>query len=90
MEDFLGWVAYYRLEPWGEERADLRAGIVAAAMRNSMRGRGTRSFRASDFMPRFGNSRAQSDQEVAARLLAYVKAAKAVAQLKKKQRGIQE
>ena len=23
------WMAYYRLEPWGEERADIRAAIVA-------------------------------------------------------------
>lgn len=23
------WMAYYKLEPWGEERADIRAAIVA-------------------------------------------------------------
>lgn len=23
------WMAYYRLEPWGEERADIRAAIIA-------------------------------------------------------------
>ena len=23
------WMAYYRIEPWGEERADIRAAIVA-------------------------------------------------------------
>ncbi len=30
------WLAYYQLEPFGEERDDLRAGIVAAAVTNGI------------------------------------------------------
>ena len=28
------WMVYYELEPFGEERADLRAGIVASTVAN--------------------------------------------------------
>jgi len=48
------WQAFAALEPFGEERADLRAGIVAATVANCMaRGKGRRSFKPRDFMPRF-------------------------------------
>ena len=41
-------------EPYGEERADLRAGIVASTIANVNRGKGVRAFKPSDFMPQFG------------------------------------
>lgn len=28
------WIAYYQLHPWGEEREDLRAGMIAAPLLN--------------------------------------------------------
>lgn len=28
------WIAYYTLEPFGEERADLRAGVLASLLAN--------------------------------------------------------
>jgi hypothetical protein len=30
--EFCEWCLYYQIEPWGEERADLRAGIVASTI----------------------------------------------------------
>jgi hypothetical protein len=33
-EDFKWWMAYYAIEPWGETRDDLRAGVVASAVYN--------------------------------------------------------
>jgi len=36
----LEWIAYYELEPWGEDRADVRAAIVASTVYNVARGRG--------------------------------------------------
>lgn len=43
------WAAYYRLEPWGEDRADARTAIVAAVVHNvSHRRGGARPVR--DFM----------------------------------------
>jgi hypothetical protein len=48
------WIAYYNLEPWGEERADWRAGMVAATIANAHRDPKKHApFRPADFMPRF-------------------------------------
>ena len=47
------WMQYYELEPFGEERADLRAAIVATTIANSNRRKGKRAFKPADFMPRF-------------------------------------
>jgi hypothetical protein len=46
------WAAYFDVEPWGEERADLRAGIIASTVANVNRGR-RKPFKPSDFMPEF-------------------------------------
>ena len=32
--EFQEWCLYYQIEPWGEDRADLRAGIVASTLHN--------------------------------------------------------
>ena len=53
------WIAYFRIDPFGEERADLRAGIIASTVANAFRSRG-RSARPADFMPRFEPKRKQS------------------------------
>lgn len=49
------WIAYFNLEPFGEERADLRAGIVASTIYNVNRGKG-RAMHPIDFMPKFDDS----------------------------------
>lgn len=51
--EFQRWVEFYAIEPWGEERADLRAGIVAAVIANCHRGKNTTPYSARDFMPDF-------------------------------------
>ena len=48
------WIAFWQREPWGDERADLRSGIVAAAATNVWAGRG-RQATPRDFMPRCGD-----------------------------------
>ena len=45
------WMAYYEAEPWGEDRADLRAGIIASTLANIHRGRDGHVFTPVDFMP---------------------------------------
>jgi hypothetical protein len=47
------WMAFYRLEPYGEERADLRAGIIASTIANANRGKNQKVFKPSDFIARF-------------------------------------
>lgn len=53
-QEFKEWIAFYGLEPFGESRADLRSGIIAATFANANRAKGQRPFTAKDFMPRFG------------------------------------
>lgn len=49
------WIAYAQLEPFGEARADLRAGIVASTMANTARDPKKRKkpFEPEEFMPQF-------------------------------------
>ena len=55
--EFAEWIAYNRLEPFGERRADLRTGIVASVIANVNRDKKKRSkpFKAEEFMPEFGS-----------------------------------
>lgn len=59
------WMAYYELEPFGEERADLRAGIIASTVANVNRAKG-KAYQPQDFMPKFGRRGARSWQELMA------------------------
>lgn len=51
------WMAYAELEPFGEERADLRMAIGTASLSNTlfqlMTGKREAPFKVEDFMPRF-------------------------------------
>jgi len=51
------WMVYYQLEPFGEERADLRAGIIGSTIANVNRGKGGKVFTPQDFMPKFARPR---------------------------------
>lgn len=53
---FNEWADYSELEPFGEERADLRAAIGSCVMANAWRGKGGREFKPQDFMPQFGKT----------------------------------
>ena len=50
---FAQWMAYASIEPFGEERADVRAGIIASVIANVNRDRKKRPepFAPQDFMP---------------------------------------
>ena len=50
---FTEWQAYYEIDPWGEERADLRAGIIASTIANVHRDPKKKAFTFGDFMPDF-------------------------------------
>ena len=45
------WMAFYRLEPFGDERADVRAGMVCAVVHNVNRGKRGKAAKPTDFMP---------------------------------------
>lgn len=42
---------YYRMAPWGEERADIRNAMQMAQTANMHRSKDTKAFEVSDFMP---------------------------------------
>ena len=47
--EFAEWRAYYRLEPWGEDRGDLRTAILAWLLAPTLL-RGPRQWRVKDFL----------------------------------------
>lgn len=47
------WMVYYELEPFGEERDDLRMGIISSTIANVNRGKGGKVYKPEDFMPKF-------------------------------------
>lgn len=49
-QELTEWMAFDAVEPFGEQRDDLRAGIVASTMANCHRSRGP-AFKPQDFMP---------------------------------------
>ena len=51
--EFAEWCAFYMLDPWGGERGDLQAGIIASTIAQVNAAKGKR-FKPSDFMPKFG------------------------------------
>jgi hypothetical protein len=54
---------FYTIDPFGDQRADLRAGIVAATMSNRWRGKNENPQQPSDFMP-FKEQREQTPEEI--------------------------
>lgn len=44
------WQAYHNLEPWGEQKADARTGIIASTIANVNRGKNTKAFSYEDFI----------------------------------------
>jgi hypothetical protein len=49
--EFREWCAVYKMDPWGEERADLRNGIVCSVLANVWSGKNARKATPQDFMP---------------------------------------
>jgi hypothetical protein len=50
--EFQDWKSVYEADPWSEERADLRAGIIASTVANCLTDKS--SWMPSDFMPEYG------------------------------------
>jgi hypothetical protein len=67
-------MAFYSLEPWGEQRGDLRTGILASVVANMFRKKGRRALQPRDFMPKFDKPRKMSPDEVSNKLKSIVAA----------------
>jgi hypothetical protein len=58
------WMAFYQVEPFGEERADLRSAIIACVTANAWRGKNQKPFEVSDFLPKFDPPKQQTLEEM--------------------------
>ena len=57
-------MAYYSLEPWGPERADLNAGIIASTIANVNRNpKKSAPLTAAQFMPKYGAPEPEPEDE---------------------------
>ena len=64
--ELVEWEIYSQHEPFGEERADLRAGIIAAVIANTNRGKDQKAFSPTDFMP-YNKSENAADPDIEAK-----------------------
>lgn len=65
-EEFGLWCAFHALEPWGEARADLRAGIIAATVANyagKSRRANAPAAKPADFLPPANGHDETAEQE---------------------------
>jgi len=65
--EFSEWQAYNTLEPFGEDRADLRMGILAATTVNMLKGKG-KPAKVTDFIPQFGRDRVDPEKVLRTKL----------------------
>jgi hypothetical protein len=52
-EEFMTWIAYSLMEPFGDSRADWRAALMMAQTANMNRPKGRSPYKASDFLLQF-------------------------------------
>lgn len=70
--EFAEWMAFDRIEPFGDRRADLRSATVAATIANCHRGRSSSRIYPRDFMPDFDRE-PQTDADMEAALFHYAR-----------------
>lgn len=74
--DFTGYMAFMSINPHGQERADWRSAMLATVFANCHAKKG-KSFKISDFMPKWGQTRKrQKPQDMLAVLSLVTKAKK--------------
>lgn len=68
------WMAYYQIEPFGPERDDLNAGIIASTIANVNRGKKRKPYRPDDFVPRYDRAWQRQREPAWERMLKTVEA----------------
>lgn len=58
------WMIYYSIEPFPEERADLRAGIIASTLANVHRSKNGKVFKPEDFIPEYIEKKKESPESL--------------------------
>ena len=54
-DEFTDWIAYERIDPFGNQRGDLQAATVTSMIYAAHRGKSDKALGPSDFMPDFGS-----------------------------------
>jgi len=60
------WQAYYNIEPFGEERDDLRAAMICCTLANINRGKNQPAYKLDDFLLRFDPKPEQTTEQMKA------------------------
>jgi hypothetical protein len=60
------WKAFYNIEPFGEERQDIRAAMICCTLANVNRGKNQTAYKISDFLLRFDPKPEQTPEEMKA------------------------
>lgn len=61
------WMQFYTLDPWGTQRDDLQAGIIASTIANANSSKG-KAFQPMDFMPYSDGKQEQTTDDMKALL----------------------
>lgn len=85
---FVKWGEYYNTEPFGEERADLRMGILASTLVNIQMPKNSRRTKPADFMPVF-TERKKRRRQTWQEMQALVKLITETNEAHKKHNGVQ-
>ena len=56
-DELLEWMAFFELEPWGEERLEIMLAQICSLLANQWRGKGQRAARPQEFLPDYGGLR---------------------------------
>lgn len=70
-DELAEWQALYRIDPWGEGRADLRSAMICFILYQANRGKDSPDRKLTDFLPSFGEdeSERKTPEELKAALL---------------------
>jgi len=63
-DEFSEWIAYYRLEPFGEIINDARQARGDMLLANMNRGKNQRTYKVGDFMPKYGSKPSKPKQSI--------------------------
>jgi hypothetical protein len=63
--EYAEWIAFSRIEPWGEERADYRAALICKVLADINTPKGKQPMKLTDFLLKFDQERpTQSTDEM--------------------------
>ena len=63
-QEFAEWIAYSQVEPWGEQRADLRAALICKILADINAPKGKAAPKLEDFMLKFERKEAQTTDQM--------------------------